>query len=45
LERRIVGFRVDEAGDWIAELDCGHSAPRRPRAFYVAFHRREARTS
>lgn len=22
--RRIVGFRQDEAGDWAAELDCGH---------------------
>lgn len=25
MERRIVGFRTDEAGDWIAELDCGHA--------------------
>lgn len=24
MERRIVGFRQDEAGDWVAELDCGH---------------------
>jgi hypothetical protein len=24
-ERRMVGFRQDDAGDWIADLDCGHS--------------------
>jgi hypothetical protein len=24
-ERRMVGFRQDEAGDWVADLDCGHS--------------------
>ncbi|MGD8547862.1 MAG: DUF3565 domain-containing protein [Thiohalophilus sp.] len=23
-ESRITGFVQDEAGDWIAELDCGH---------------------
>ena len=22
--RRIVGYRVDDAGDWVAELECGH---------------------
>ncbi len=25
MERSIVGFRRDEAGDWIADLECGHS--------------------
>lgn len=24
VERRIVGFRVDEEGDWVAELECHH---------------------
>ena len=24
MKRAIVGFRQDEQGDWIAELDCGH---------------------
>jgi len=24
MDRSIVGFRLDEAGDWVAELDCGH---------------------
>lgn len=23
--RKIVGFRQDDAGDWIADLECGHS--------------------
>jgi hypothetical protein len=23
--RRIVAFRLDAAGDWIAELECGHT--------------------
>jgi hypothetical protein len=23
--RAIVGFRQDDAGDWIADLECGHS--------------------
>jgi hypothetical protein len=22
--RKIVGFHVDEHGDWVAELECGH---------------------
>jgi tellurite methyltransferase len=22
--RRIVGFSLDDAGDWVAELECGH---------------------
>jgi Protein of unknown function (DUF3565) len=25
IPRRIVGFRRDERGDWVAELDCGHT--------------------
>jgi hypothetical protein len=24
MERRIVGFHLDEEGDWVAELECGH---------------------
>lgn len=24
MERAIVGFRTDEAGDWVARLSCGH---------------------
>jgi hypothetical protein len=24
MERRIVGFHLDEAQDWVAELECGH---------------------
>lgn len=23
-ERAIVGFHMDEHGDWVAELECGH---------------------
>jgi hypothetical protein len=22
--RRIVGYHLDEVGDWVAELECGH---------------------
>jgi hypothetical protein len=25
MQRRIVGFRQDEAQDWVAELECGHA--------------------
>ncbi|MGE0159333.1 MAG: DUF3565 domain-containing protein [Gemmatimonadales bacterium] len=25
MERKIIGFRRDDLGDWIADLDCGHS--------------------
>jgi hypothetical protein len=25
VERRILGFHQDEQGDWVAELECGHS--------------------
>ncbi len=24
MRREIVGFHQDEAGDWVAELECGH---------------------
>jgi hypothetical protein len=24
MKRRIVGFRQDEEGHWVAELECGH---------------------
>ena len=24
-ERRIIGFRQDLEGEWVAELECGHS--------------------
>lgn len=24
MERRIIGYHMDEAGDWVAELECGH---------------------
>jgi hypothetical protein len=24
LPRRIVGYHQDDAGDWVAELECGH---------------------
>ena len=25
MERKIVGFHLDEANDWVAELECGHN--------------------
>jgi hypothetical protein len=25
MRRRIVGYRQDEEGHWVAELECGHS--------------------
>jgi hypothetical protein len=25
MNRRIVGFHLDEVGDWVADLECGHS--------------------
>jgi tellurite methyltransferase len=24
LKRAIVGYHLDDAGDWVAELECGH---------------------
>jgi hypothetical protein len=23
--RKIIGFHADEAGDWVADLECGHT--------------------
>lgn len=25
MEKKIVGFHVDEVGDWVADLECGHA--------------------
>jgi len=25
VSRKIVGFHLDELGDWVADLECGHS--------------------
>jgi len=25
VDRRIAGFHLDEANDWVAELECGHN--------------------
>ncbi len=25
MKRRIVGFHQDEVGDWVADLECGHT--------------------
>ena len=25
MQRSIVGFHQDQAGDWVAELECGHA--------------------
>ncbi|HWF10701.1 MAG TPA: DUF3565 domain-containing protein [Bryobacteraceae bacterium] len=25
MKRKIVGFHRDEAGDWVADLECGHA--------------------
>lgn len=25
MKRRIVGFHQDDEGDWVADLECGHS--------------------
>ncbi|RQP26545.1 DUF3565 domain-containing protein [Piscinibacter terrae] len=25
MERKIVGFHLDEENDWVAELECGHN--------------------
>ncbi len=25
MDRRIVGFHQDEMGDWVADLECGHT--------------------
>lgn len=25
MHRRIIGFHIDEEGDWVADLECGHT--------------------
>lgn len=25
MQRRMVGFHLDDHGDWVAELECGHT--------------------
>ena len=35
MKRTIFGFRLDEAGDWIAKLDCGHGQHVRHRPPFV----------
>ena len=25
MERKIIGFHQDEMGDWVADLECGHT--------------------
>ena len=36
MKRAIVGFRCDEEGDWIADLDCGHGQHTRHRPPFVS---------
>jgi Protein of unknown function (DUF3565) len=31
MQREIVGYRVDETGDWVVELSCGHRRHARHR--------------
>lgn len=35
MKRAIIGFRRDEAGDWVALLDCGHPQHVRHRPPFV----------
>ena len=35
MKRSITGFRLDEAGDWVADLDCGHGQHVRHRPPFV----------
>ncbi len=35
MKRAIAGFRLDEAGDWVADLDCGHGQHVRHRPPFV----------
>ena len=35
MKRAIAGFRLDELGDWIADLDCGHGQHVRHRPPFV----------
>ena len=36
VKRGIVGFSLDEAGDWVADLDCGHGQHARHRPPFVS---------
>ena len=36
MKRRIVGFHLDEDGDWVADLDCGHGQHVRHRPPFVS---------
>ena len=35
MRRRITGFHRDEAGDWVAEMECGHGQHVRHRPPFV----------
>ncbi len=35
MKRRIIGFHQDERGDWIADLDCGHTQQIRHRPPWI----------
>ena len=35
MKRTIAGFHPDEAGDWVADLDCGHGQHVRHRPPFV----------
>ncbi|MBS0579163.1 MAG: DUF3565 domain-containing protein [Proteobacteria bacterium] len=35
MHRRIVGFHLDEHGDWVAELECGHDQHVRHRPPWI----------
>lgn len=49
IDRRITGFHQDDAGDWVAELECGHTQhvrhnpPWESRPWVVADDTRQAR--
>jgi hypothetical protein len=31
INRKIIGFHQDDTGDWVADLECGHTQHVRPR--------------
>lgn len=35
MQRKIVDYHRDEAGDWVAELDCGHNQHVRHRPPFI----------
>jgi len=49
VDRRIVGFSLDDEGHWVAELDCGHrqhmrhQPPFQNRAWVITAEGRESR--